>query len=138
MEKGAFAHFSNVIEMGTYTESLPALGSLRAPIQTLTLMAFNQSLTHVSKTTLHVLKRFNSTLSHLTILYVNHFYKDLKTTPSFGHLIFNNADSLNTSRASDGTAFRSLEAKCNSCKVTKPLNAYFAIVHFLHLPLTRE
>ena len=69
MEKGAFAHLSNIIEMCISTEILPALGSLGAPLQTLTLGSFDQSLTYMNKSTLHVLEKFNSSLSHLTIQY---------------------------------------------------------------------
>ena len=46
MEKGAFAHLSNIIGMGIFTETLPALGSLSAPLQTLTLGSFDQFYIH--------------------------------------------------------------------------------------------
>ena len=67
VERGVFVHLSNVIEMGTLTEALPVLGSLSVPLQNLTLISMEQSLTNVNKTTLHVLGTFNSTLLHLTI-----------------------------------------------------------------------
>ena len=53
----------------TSTSTLPALGSLNAPLQNLTLLSFEQSLTYVKKATLKVLMKFNSTLLHLKIRY---------------------------------------------------------------------
>ena len=69
VEKGAFAPLSNIVEMGTYTETLAALGSLNAPLQYLDLITIEQSLTCVNNITLQVLWKFNSTLSQLTIQY---------------------------------------------------------------------
>ena len=69
VEKGAFVHLSHVIEMATFSHTLPAMGSLSSPLQTLTLTSYAQSLTYVNKSTLQVLEKFNSTLSRLTIHY---------------------------------------------------------------------
>ena len=53
--------------MSIFTETLPVLGSLNVPLQYLTLISVEQSLTYVNKSTLQVLEKFNSTLSYLTI-----------------------------------------------------------------------
>ena len=69
VEKGAFSQLSNVTELGIVTETLPVLGSLNAPLQILTMMSVKHSLAHVTKSTLQVLEKFNSSLSYLAIRY---------------------------------------------------------------------
>ena len=67
VENGALAHLSYVTEMGTITRTFPALGSINAPLRSLSLLSYDQSLTFMNKTTLQGLGTHNSTLSHLSI-----------------------------------------------------------------------
>ena len=69
VEKGIFAPLSNVTDIFMFTETLPALGSLNAPLKSLKLQSVEQSLIYVNKTTLQVLEKFNSTLVIVFIHY---------------------------------------------------------------------
>ena len=59
IEKGAFAHLSTVLQIMISNEALPALVSLRSPLQKLIIQPNVAGFQTTNKTTLQLLEKFN-------------------------------------------------------------------------------
>ena len=72
MDKTAFAPFTSILELFTDFITLPALGSLHSPLQTLTLTSYSERVPYVlHNTTLQVLSKVSESLFSLTLAFPN-------------------------------------------------------------------